>query len=330
MMKPRSPIRHAMHSRWTVFVLIPLAIAAWLALSVPGGLADLLLRLQIWGQAALATGAAYIISKALAGRVNGEDAANRALNNDSFSSGLVFLGLCIQRGAVFLGLVLFFAFQARAAEQPGPPLAARQHLPTLQSQIAGVWPAMHRPEYFGALVEHESCITLTHPRCWQATSRLKTAREEGAGLGQLTRAWRADGSLRFDALEDARRMDPAGLNALRWDTVYQRPDLQLRVIVLTQRGNFARLEPLAAGADEALAMADAAYNGGLLGVLNERRACSALDDCDPRRWRGHVERTCLKSKAPLYGSRSACDINRHHVTDVWARMPKYIQALRLA
>ena len=67
---------------------------------------------------------------------------------------------------------------------------------------------------------------------------------------------------------------------------------------------------------EALAFADAAYNGGVSGVNNERRACKMTPGCDPNKWFGHTEKLCLKSKVALYGNRSACDINRHHVKDV--------------
>jgi hypothetical protein len=130
--------------------------------------------------------------------------------------------------------------------------------------------------------------------------------------------------VRFDALADARRLDPRGLNELRWDTVYQRPDLQMRVIVLMTRSTYNRLTPLVAAHGPRLAMADAAYNGGLGGLLNERRACASRAWCDAQLWFGHVERVCLKSAKPLYGTRSACDINRHHVHDVLVtRMPKY-------
>ena len=45
--------------------------------------------------------------------------------------------------------------------------------------------------------------------------------------------------------------------------------------------------------------------------------------CNPDRWHGHVEHTCTASRAALYGTRSACDISRHHVHDVFARAPKY-------
>jgi hypothetical protein len=173
-----------------------------------------------------------------------------------------------------------------------------------------------------ALIEHESCISLTHSRCWQPTSRLKSAREEGAGLGQLTRAWRTDGTLRFDALAEMRQRHPA-LRELDWATIYQRPDLQIRALVLMSRGNWDALRGVP-DYWERLAMADAAYNGGLGGVQNERRACHVRAGCDADRWFGHVEATCLKSRQPLYGGRNACDINRHHVADVLrTRMPRY-------
>lgn len=79
---------------------------------------------------------------------------------------------------------------------------------------------------------------------------------------------------------------------------------------------------------EALAFADAAYNGGIGGLDNERRACKLSKTCDHTKWFNNVERFCLKSKAALYGQRSACDINRHHVYDVLLiRSQKYEQYL---
>lgn len=223
-------------------------------------------------------------------------------------------------------LALFFFVGTAFAQDAKTyiPERAKQYLPTLTKQVKEVWPQFYAPNYFGALIEHESCISLTHSRCWSPTSRLKSDREEGAGLGQLTRAFRQDGSVRFDALKDARQLDPKGLNELRWETVYQRPDLQMRVIILMTRQAWNRLLNLVPTNDARLAMTDAAYNGGIGGVLNERRACGTHANCDPNLWFGHVENNCLKSKKPLYGNRSACDINRHHVHDVLkTRMPKY-------
>lgn len=204
------------------------------------------------------------------------------------------------------------------------PARAYQYLPVLTAQVQELTPRMPTPHYFAALIELESCISLTHSRCWSPTSRLKSDREEGAGLGQLTRAYRPDGSIRFDALQESRRLDPRGLDALRWETVYQRPDLQLRVVVLMTRANDNRLAPLIPDAGLRLPFVDAAYNGGLGGVMNERRACQASPGCNPNDWFLHVHKHCLKSPKPLYAGRSACDINRHHVDEVIrTRMPKY-------
>lgn len=90
------------------------------------------------------------------------------------------------------------------------------------------------------------------------------------------------------------------------------------------RDNYQYYRKLNVDPDNSLAFADAAYNGGIGGLDNERRACKISGKCNPALWVENVELFCLKSKAPLYGQRSACDINRHHVTDVLVtRAPKY-------
>jgi hypothetical protein len=208
------------------------------------------------------------------------------------------------------------------------PKEALPHIPVLKSQIKELWPDMPEPAYFGALIEHESGCPIYKKMCWNAKARLKTDREEGAGLGQLTKAYRPDGSTRFDSLQEARNLDRKGLNELRWETVYDRPDLQMRVIVLMVRQSWNRLSTLVPDYGPRLHMVDAAYNGGVGGVMNERRACSMTPHCIPNLWFGNVEKTCLKSKKPIYGKRSACDINRHHVEDVTrSRLPKYREIL---
>lgn len=90
----------------------------------------------------------------------------------------------------------------------------------------------------------------------------------------------------------------------------------MRAVVLKMRDNYQYYQKYSSNVTEAYAFADAAYNGGIGGVDNERRACKLASWCDHTRWFDNVERLCLKSKAALYGNRSACDINRHHVSDV--------------
>jgi len=95
------------------------------------------------------------------------------------------------------------------------------------------------------------------------------------------------------------------------------------------KSNYSYYIRYSASTEDALAFADAAYNGGIGGLDTERRACKLSSSCDHRKWFGNVEKFCMKSKTPLYGTRSACDINRHHVYDVLeVRSPKYIPYLK--
>lgn len=181
-----------------------------------------------------------------------------------------------------------------------------------------------KAQYLGSLIELESCIHLKHPRCWNPKSRLKSAREEGAGLGQITRAFKPDGTIRFDALSELKHKYPKELSELSWQVVYDRPDLQVRALILMMRDNYQYFNKHVKNPYDAYAFADAAYNGGLGGVNHERRACKLTSWCNPDLWFDNVEKLCLKSKVALYGNRSACDINRHHVKDVLiTRSEKY-------
>lgn len=203
------------------------------------------------------------------------------------------------------------------------PVNAPKYIPTVISESNRLLPTLSEDYYFGSLIEVESCVGLTNKRCWSPTSQLKTSREFGAGLGQITKAYNADGSIRMDALGSLKKQYNTELKELSWDNVLQRPDLQIRAIILLSKSNYTSLgsikDPI-----ERLAMTDAAYNGGLNGVLNDRRACGLTKDCDPTKWFGNVEDHCTKSKKPIYGTRSACDINRTHVTQVvHVRLNKY-------
>lgn len=130
--------------------------------------------------------------------------------------------------------------------------------------------------------------------------------------------------MRFDALSELKQKHPLDLKELSWYNVYTRPDLQMRAVVLKMRDNYSYYQKYSSNVTEAYAFADAAYNGGIGGLDNERRACKLASWCDHTKWFDNVEKLCLKSKVALYGNRSACDINRHHVSDVlYTRSGKY-------
>jgi len=172
------------------------------------------------------------------------------------------------------------------------------------------------------LIEKESCITVRHSRCWNATSRLKSSREEGAGFGQITRAYYASGKLRFDALSELKAKHPE-LAAWNWGNVYVRPDLQLLGIVLKLRDNWGFFSSIPEDVDR-IQFALKAYNRGLGGVRAEIQACYLMKNCISAKFMDNAGMICTASKKPLYGGRSACDISLAYVPDVYyKRAPKY-------
>lgn len=177
--------------------------------------------------------------------------------------------------------------------------------------------------YFGALIQHESCITTTHSRCCSPKSQLKTSREEGAGLGQITKAFKPDGSIRFDKLDEMRKAYRDELHELSWKTIYDRPDLQVRAIIILSRENHRRLISIKDDY-ERWSMTNLAYNGGIGAVNKARIACGLAKNCNPDAYWGHVERYNPKSTKPLYGNRSAKDINQQHTKHIMRDLlPRY-------
>lgn len=235
---------------------------------------------------------------------------------ESTGAGLALIAVAI----MLVGLLMVFAPRAHAGELPA---GFAKYGPVLKAEQQRLWPDHPAPALLASLVEQESCASLRSRGCWNPAAQLKTAREEGAGVGQITRAYRADGTTRFDAMADLRTQYGTELGALSWSTVYQRPDLQMRAVVLMSRDSARQFR----SAPAMLEFGDAGYNGGPAGVQRERRACALSVNCDPGQWFGQVELHCLKSSVALYGGRSACDINREHVHNVFRVRPaKYITA----
>lgn len=292
--------------RWWAVLALPIAVIALNSFG-PDGWREPLVKLLWLSWTALCVALAHSARKALFDYAHGREAWLKAMQHP-VGAGLAFLGLCL----VSAVLVLAFVGFARAQPVPQP---AQSLAPLVVQEIEQHWPAAPRRSYIGALIEKETCITLAHRSCWSTTARLKTSREEGAGLGQFTRAWRPDGTLRFDALDEVRAMAPQALRELSWDNVYTRADLGVRAILVKLRDCHRRFERLGVDGDMTrLAFCDAAYNGGLGGVQQDRKLCALTAGCDPAQWFGHVEHHSTKSRAPWQGyGASAFDINRAHV-----------------
>lgn len=228
----------------------------------------------------------------------------RRLAEAAHEKGLVFLGVCI----VMAACLLLMGGLVRA--EPLPPNAVR-YLPTLQAEISAHWPEMPLRSALGAQVEKETCISLKHSRCWSPRAELRTDRERGVGLGQITK------TARFDALAELRAQFPQQLAGWAWesDRLYD-PALQLRGLILMDLRNF-RMVVGAATLEDRLAFAFAGYNGGMGGLSSDRIVCRATPGCDQARWFGHVEHTSRKAKIAASGyGESFFAINRRYVREV--------------
>lgn len=202
------------------------------------------------------------------------------------------------------------------------PVLSAVYLPMLIAAQQAHWDAAKEPWIMAAQIERETCITLKHARCWSPLAELKTSRENGIGLGQVTRAYNADGSIRFDKQAELRAQHRE-LADWTWARRYE-PRPQLTALVLMDRTGHARFRKLAATERDAWSMTLAGYNGGDGAVLKDRLLCQRVAGCDPTRWAGNVALHSTKSRTKWQGyGQSAYDINRGYVTAVLKRAPDY-------
>lgn len=327
-MTPLSPAAHLRRfftgSRWWIMVVLALAVIAWNWFTDPDKGAPqgtvIMARLQWLGLVVLCAAPTYLIRRALLGRTRSREVCAEMMRGN-VAAGIGYAGICVLSGMVFLGVVnMAHATELPKSEISQVPPNAVALLPVLQSEQRARWPDMPDPPALGAQVEQESCVSLKSTRCWSPRAELKTSREYGFGLGQITI------TSRFDNFAAARGLDPS-LHGWEFADRFD-PARQLRVLVLMDRNSYQALRALPAGR-ERLAMAFVAYNGGLGGLQADRQLCAKIPGCDPARWFGHVEQHSLKSrvKQPGYGQ-SFFDISRGYpIALLVVRYPRYVSAL---
>lgn len=225
--------------------------------------------------------------------INAQAVAHVAIQTQSVPAALVYIG----RNILVATILIIVASASRAAT--APPANALALLPVVKAEQMAYWPDMPLPSMFGAQIHKETCITERHPKCWTPYAELKTSREQGLGLGQFTRSFKADGSTRFDALAEIVQAYPKELAGLSWASPYD-PRLQIRSVILKDRQIYNRIQGAATPIDR-LKMTAAAYNGGEGGLRSDRASCRGTPGCNDGIWDGHVALTSLKQKTAIPG-----------------------------
>lgn len=219
-------------------------------------------------------------------------------------------------------LQMSFSFAGTNAKLPTLPKQAYDKIPILKEEIDKHWPAMPLKSSIAAQIEQESCISLKHSKCWNSRAELKTDREYGFGLGQITI------TKKFNVFEELKASSKA-LSDWKWENRFD-PRYQIRAVVIKDFQDYSRIKGSATTLDR-LAFAYSAYNGGLGGVLKDRKLCSYTKGCDSSKWFGHVENTSYKSKVALKGyGQSFFEINRgyvKHLIELQPRRAKYVPYL---
>ncbi len=194
------------------------------------------------------------------------------------------------------------------------PAGAVKLLPQLKTVQQEIWPDAPMPYFLAGQIEQESCISLTHSKCWNPRAELKTARENGIGLGQYTRAYNKNGTIRFDKISELVAAHKS-LKGWSWEKRYD-AGYQLTALVEMDKAIYKR-QKNAFSVKDALSFTLSGYNGGEAGVLQDRLLCSNTRNCDSSKWAGNVEKTSLKKRRAVHGyGKSFFDINREYVSNI--------------
>jgi hypothetical protein len=218
-------------------------------------------------------------------------------------------------------LLVGVSFVANANQLPPRSIPL---IPVLIEEQKKVYPNHPNPFYLAGQIEQETCISLKHSKCWNPRAELKTSREYGFGLSQITI------TNKFNNFEEAKKWDKS-ISDWQWDDRYN-PVYQIRALLAYMRNLNVRINGVP-NAHERYAMTLSAYNGGLGGLNKDRVLCKSTPQCDQSKWFGNVEHTSLKAKKPVHGyKQSFFEINREYVTNVMyirsTKYKKYMESLQ--
>lgn len=187
-------------------------------------------------------------------------------------------------------------------------------LPILKSEIDTYWPDIYLREFPAGVIDQESN--------WKMKAALRTSREFGCGLAQFTIAYNANGSVRFNALEETKALDKSLSGWTLKDCYNER--YQLRAVTLKLKLHAKQCDSMMIDSVNALKCAGGMYNGGAGSVAKRQRLCRAKAGCDFKVWDNHLDKQCPQSNAKVEGyGESFCQINSKYPGRVFQRMIKF-------
>jgi len=164
-------------------------------------------------------------------------------------------------------------------------------------------------KYIFAQIEQETCISLRHRKCWSPYAELKTKREYGFGLGQITI------TKRFNNFKNFKKLFPSHLKQWKWEDRYN-PKYQSLALVLYDKFLFRKVYRFSDNDYDRFCFMLSSYNGGLGWLIKDRAYCKRIKSCNPKRWFGHVEKYSIRKRYKLYGRKTSFDINREYVRNI--------------
>ena len=170
-----------------------------------------------------------------------------------------------------------------------------------------MWPELNPKNLIAGQVWMESL--------WDPRAELKTSREYGFGLGQMTKAWRSSGKVRFNKFKEAKKKYKE-LRDWEWGN---RWDVNKQLIFIFKE-DYMLYKKFYNYSDDLItrySLMLSAYNGGTTLLLREIRYCKQDKACNANLWFCNIATKAARSTKKYKGyGKSFFDINGEY--------PKYI------
>ena len=252
----------------------------------------------------------HYIRKTLFPYANLQLAWTAAIDKGSMPAALVYVAkLAFIFGMIWLAASFISPRVANAATEPSA--RAKRYLPALKTAIDSHWSAAPMRYYIAGKIEQESAG-------WKERAELKTSREYGFGLAQITIAYNQDGSERFNNFKAAQRI----FKEWQWEDRFN-VKYQLGYTVITDRSNFKQVSRLMRDDDSRWRATLVAYNAGY-GTVLQRRALAIRSGVPADRWVGGLDQVAMAYEQKLLYGRPLVKMRNeypHIICDV--RSPKY-------